>query len=79
MLRAQEEAKALFEGFRTPFLIIHGTGDKICLIDGSRAMYEACPSEDKTLKVGSIGAVQHWCNGFMVLQYNCFKLIIPCM
>ena len=52
LLRAQDEAKSLFESFRTPFLVYHGTADGLCLIEGSRVVYEASPSEDKTLKVG---------------------------
>mmetsp|Transcript_5557 Transcript_5557/g.17788 ORF Transcript_5557/g.17788 Transcript_5557/m.17788 type:complete len:357 (-) Transcript_5557:357-1427(-) len=34
--------------FATPYLLIHGTGDRICLPEGSEAFHAATPAQDKT-------------------------------
>ena len=35
----------------TPYLLVHGDGDQLVKIDGSRYLHESSPSSDKTFKV----------------------------
>lgn len=36
---------------RTPFLALHGSGDKLCNPIGSELLYRHSPAEDKTIKL----------------------------
>ena len=40
-----------FDKFNVPLMCMHGTADKLTLIDGSRLLVEHVASKDKTLKV----------------------------
>jgi alpha-beta hydrolase superfamily lysophospholipase len=51
MLRAIRELPQQARGISLPVLIMHGTADRLCDHEGSRMLYEAVGSEDKTLKL----------------------------
>lgn len=51
LLRAGEEAQTRLTELRTPFLVIHGTGDTLSTPRWSERLYEQAPVEDKTLKL----------------------------
>ncbi|XP_069062357.1 monoglyceride lipase [Pleurodeles waltl] len=51
MLNATTRVEKALPQFTLPFLLLHGTEDKLCDIRGSHAMIEKSPSQDKTLKV----------------------------
>lgn len=36
---------------KVPFLVLHGDEDKLCNIEGSKALYEKAPVKDKTFKI----------------------------
>jgi esterase/lipase len=40
-----------FSAFDVPFLIIHGSTDKICAVEGSQNLLQQSPSKDKQIKV----------------------------
>jgi acylglycerol lipase len=41
-------AQDLARTFATPYLLVHGTADKICLFDGSESFHSKTPAQDKT-------------------------------
>ncbi|KAK7201893.1 monoglyceride lipase [Novymonas esmeraldas] len=47
MLAAQDRAAAAAPTSAFPFLIVHGTDDKLCSLEKSRWFYETAPSTDK--------------------------------
>ena len=51
MLDAMNEIKRNFSKLTTPYLLVHGDGDQLVKIDGSRYLHENSPSNDKTFKV----------------------------
>lgn len=51
MLNATTRVEKALPQFTLPFLLLHGTEDKLCDIRGSYAMIEKAPSQDKILKV----------------------------
>ncbi len=50
-LRAIREIEGSLERFTYPLLICHGTADKLTDIEGSRRLYAAAESTDKTLRI----------------------------
>lgn len=51
MLNIMNEIQARFSEIKWPFLILHGTADRICSIEGSQLMCDGASSKDKTLKI----------------------------
>ena len=51
ILNAMNEIQKNFSRITTPYLLVHGDGDELIKIDGSRYLYESSPSNDKTFKV----------------------------
>ena len=48
---ALREINDMAPGFNMPYLAFHGSGDKICLLQGTQRWHEATQSADKTLVV----------------------------
>lgn len=48
LLAGMDYAQNNMHKFFKPFLILHGTGDVLCMLDGSRKFAEVAASEDKT-------------------------------
>ncbi|CAN8007044.1 unnamed protein product [Ixodes hexagonus] len=51
MLKALEEVQSKMETVEVPFLIQHGTADKLCDLAGSECFFRKALSKDKTIKV----------------------------
>lgn len=51
ILKALEEVQAKMETFEVPFLIQHGSADKLCDLGGSELFFKKALSKDKTIKV----------------------------
>ena len=51
MVRADERLRKEFPLITLPLLILHGTGDKVTKVSGSRRFHELAGSADKTLKL----------------------------
>lgn len=51
MVRADERLKKEFARITLPVLIMHGTGDKVTKVSGSKRFFEMASSRDKTLKL----------------------------
>uniref|UniRef100_A0A023FL54 Putative lysophospholipase n=1 Tax=Amblyomma cajennense TaxID=34607 RepID=A0A023FL54_AMBCJ len=51
MLNALEDLQAKIELVDIPFLIQHGSADKLCDLAGSEEFYKKAPSKDKSMKV----------------------------
>lgn len=51
MLNALEDLQAKVDSIDTPFLIQHGSADKLCDIGGSEDFYKKAPTKDKSFKV----------------------------
>jgi alpha-beta hydrolase superfamily lysophospholipase len=51
LLNAISAIKPRFTAFQFPVLLMHGEADKITNLEGSKAFYAQCASQDKTLKV----------------------------
>jgi len=50
-LKTVERVKAGLGRIDRPLLVIHGEADPLNMATGARALYEACPNPDKTLRV----------------------------
>lgn len=50
-LRAADRIYSGIQRLDIPFLILHGSADRICDIEGSKKLYSQSPSTDKTLNV----------------------------
>ena len=48
MLRAIEGVQTSFHEIKTPYLLQHGTSDRVCHVDGSSQFHEKTTSVDKT-------------------------------
>ena len=46
--KAIQESSGAFESVTTPFLVVHGTADRLAPVAGSRALHERASSGDKT-------------------------------
>ena len=51
ILNAMNEIQRNLSKLTTPYLLVHGDGDQLVKIDGSRYLHENSPSNDKTFKV----------------------------
>ena len=51
ILDAMNEIQRNLSKLTTPYLLVHGDGDQLVKIDGSRYLHENSPSIDKTFKV----------------------------
>ena len=51
ILNAINEIQRNLSKLTTPYLLVHGDGDQLVKIDGSRYLHENSPSNDKTFKV----------------------------
>ncbi|CAN8004914.1 unnamed protein product, partial [Ixodes pacificus] len=51
ILKALEEVQSKMETFEVPFLIQHGSADKLCDLGGSELFFKKALSKDKTIKV----------------------------
>ena len=51
MLQTLDEIQSRLPEIKWPFLLIHGTVDKLCEISGSEMMDKLASSQDKTYKV----------------------------
>lgn len=51
MLDALEEVNTKVEALDVPFLLLHGTADKLCDIAGSEEFHKRAASKDKSIKV----------------------------
>ncbi|XP_069499470.1 monoglyceride lipase [Ambystoma mexicanum] len=51
LLNATTRVEKVLPHFTVPFLLLHGTADKLCDIKGSHLMIERVPFQDKVLKV----------------------------
>uniref|UniRef100_A0A023G7K1 Putative lysophospholipase n=2 Tax=Amblyomma TaxID=6942 RepID=A0A023G7K1_AMBTT len=51
ILNALEDLQAKIDLVDIPFLIQHGSGDKLCDLGGSEDFYKKAPSKDKSMKV----------------------------
>jgi alpha-beta hydrolase superfamily lysophospholipase len=51
LLNALDKITASMEDFDAPFLVLHGTVDKLTNIAGSKALVERAKSKDKTIKI----------------------------
>jgi len=51
MMTALEKIEAGLAHINWPFLILHGSGDTLCELEGSQLMYDKAASTDKQLKV----------------------------
>ncbi len=51
MLRATNRIQACMEDVTLPLLLLHGTADRLCDVNGSRQMHARAKSSDKTLKL----------------------------
>lgn len=52
--------RADFASITAPLYIIHGTADRVVPAEGSKALYENCDSQDKTLKLYEGGYHEMW-------------------
>src|SRR3989449_11638772 len=50
-LGAMRQTQARARDLTLPFLVMHGTGDRLTNPDGSRELYQNASSSDKTLKL----------------------------
>ena len=50
ILNAINEIQRSLSRLTTPYLLVHGDGDELVKIDGSRYVHENSPSNDKTFK-----------------------------
>jgi alpha-beta hydrolase superfamily lysophospholipase len=51
LIRADERLRVAFPKITLPLLIMHGTGDHVAKVEGSKFFYETAGSKDKTLKL----------------------------
>lgn len=51
MLAALQDLQAKIDSVETPFLIQHGSADKLCELAGSEDFFKKAPSKDKSFKV----------------------------
>ena len=51
LLKAQQRILAEASRVKLPVLMVHGSDDRLCPLDGARPFYEAIASTDKTLQV----------------------------
>ncbi|XP_075525459.1 monoglyceride lipase-like isoform X3 [Dermacentor variabilis] len=51
MLNALQDLQAKIDSVDTPFLIQHGSADKLCELAGSEDFFKKAPSKDKSFKV----------------------------
>ena len=51
ILDAMNEIQGNLSRLTTSYLLVHGDGDQLVKIDGSRYLHENSPSNDKTFKV----------------------------
>ena len=51
ILRAARQVQSQMESVQVPLLILHGTGDRVTSVEGSRQLYARAASTDKTLKL----------------------------
>lgn len=51
IIRAMRSLPSQMPGLRLPLLILHGTGDRLSELQGSRMLFERAGSKDKTLKL----------------------------
>lgn len=51
VLDAMNEVQGRLSEIKWPFMILHGTDDKLCSMEGSQLMYDKAGSKDKCLKV----------------------------
>ncbi|MCX5758614.1 MAG: lysophospholipase, partial [Candidatus Hydrogenedentes bacterium] len=51
MTRAANRIQACMEDVTLPLLLLHGTADRLCDVNGSRQMHDRARSSDKTLKL----------------------------
>ncbi|CAB3365778.1 Hypothetical predicted protein [Cloeon dipterum] len=58
LLNSVEKVHEKFPMFDVPFLIIHGSTDKICSVEGSQDLLKQSPSKDKQIKLYD-GAQHH--------------------
>jgi len=52
-----QNVSSQFPSFDVPFLIIHGSTDKICAVEGSQDLLNRSPSKDKQIKVRKLNIV----------------------
>lgn len=51
MLNALQKIEQGLPEIKWPFLLVHGTADRLCELEGSQVMYDKAQSSDKQLKV----------------------------
>ncbi|ESN91724.1 hypothetical protein HELRODRAFT_108482, partial [Helobdella robusta] len=51
IMAAMEEVQTRFREIKTPYLLLHGSADQLCSIEGSKMMHANTSSEDKTFKI----------------------------
>jgi alpha-beta hydrolase superfamily lysophospholipase len=51
MIRAAERAQDQIAHLETPFLVFHGTADRLTAPEASRVLYQQAPAADKTLRL----------------------------
>lgn len=51
LIKQMNKIQAQFETFDVPFIILHGSDDKVAEIEGSRLLYEKSKSIDKSLEI----------------------------
>lgn len=51
VLDAMTEIQNRVEEIKTPFFVIHGDHDKLCMLEGSQFLYQKASSQDKRIKI----------------------------